>query len=112
VSFAACRRRGCLNCGACLVKSLPLVRKPGSLITLVSVGSIVLAFLSILNGANAGEPSVPLSPGDHTIKLNYGERDRSALIHVPPRAPEQQHLPVVFNFHGGEAMPPINSNIC
>jgi polyhydroxybutyrate depolymerase len=84
-----------------LCESLPLTRKPGSLITLLSVGSILLAFFSILNVANAGEPSVPLSPGDHTIKLNHGERDRSALIHVPLRAPEQQHLPVVFNFHGG-----------
>jgi len=62
---------------------------------------LFLAFFSLLGLASAGDLSAPFSPGDHTINLTYGERERSALIHVPPRAPEQQHLPVVFNFHGG-----------
>ena len=60
-----------------------------------------LAFFSIFNCVNAGELSAPLSPGDQTITLKHGGRERSALVHVPPRGPERQRLPVVFNFHGG-----------
>jgi polyhydroxybutyrate depolymerase len=86
------------------VKSLPLARKPGPLLDLVSVDGILtflLVFFSIFNCANAGESYTPLSPGDHSIILEHGERERSALVHVPPRATERQRLPVIFNFHGG-----------
>jgi polyhydroxybutyrate depolymerase len=43
----------------------------------------------------------PLTPGDHTITLQHSGFERSAIIHVPPRADDRSALPVVFNFHGG-----------
>ena len=42
-----------------------------------------------------------LGPGDHTLALKHDGRERSAIVHVPPRAPEKSQLPVLFNFHGG-----------
>jgi len=42
-----------------------------------------------------------LSPGDHAITLTHGNRERSAIVHVPPHAAELRQIPVVLNFHGG-----------
>jgi polyhydroxybutyrate depolymerase len=42
-----------------------------------------------------------LAPGDHTITVFHGGRDRSAIVHVPPRAPANENFPVLLNFHGG-----------
>ncbi len=42
-----------------------------------------------------------LSPGNHTIDLNHGGRERSAIVHVPPQAAGKRELAVVLNFHGG-----------
>lgn len=42
-----------------------------------------------------------LSPGDHTFMLTHGNRTRTAIVHVPPRAVEARRLPIVLNFHGG-----------
>ncbi|MGH7816720.1 MAG: extracellular catalytic domain type 1 short-chain-length polyhydroxyalkanoate depolymerase [Candidatus Binatia bacterium] len=33
--------------------------------------------------------------------VKHGGRERSAIVHVPPRAQEKAQLPVVLNFHGG-----------
>jgi polyhydroxybutyrate depolymerase len=43
----------------------------------------------------------PLAPGDHTVAVKHGGRERSAIVHVPRRAGEKSALPVVLNFHGG-----------
>jgi polyhydroxybutyrate depolymerase len=42
-----------------------------------------------------------LSPGNHTIRLNHGGRERSAIVHVPPQAAGNRKPAVVLNFHGG-----------
>jgi len=63
--------------------------------------TFLLLFFSIFNCATAGASSTPLSPGDHSIILKHAELERSALVHVPPRATERQRLRVIFNFHGG-----------
>jgi polyhydroxybutyrate depolymerase len=51
--------------------------------------------------ANAAGLAPTLSPGDHTITLSHGARERSAIVHVPRRAVEMREIPVVLNFHGG-----------
>ncbi|TMA61478.1 MAG: hypothetical protein E6J73_11895, partial [Deltaproteobacteria bacterium] len=42
-----------------------------------------------------------LSPGNHPITLSHGDRERSAIVHVPPRAVGKSEIPVIINFHGG-----------
>jgi polyhydroxybutyrate depolymerase len=42
-----------------------------------------------------------LSVGDHTIALRYGDRERSAIVHVPAHATERRDFPIIINFHGG-----------
>ena len=42
-----------------------------------------------------------LTVGDHVITVQYGARERSAIVHVPVRAPERRDIPVIINFHGG-----------
>jgi polyhydroxybutyrate depolymerase len=42
-----------------------------------------------------------LSPGNHTMTLTQGTRERRAIVHVPPRAVQVREIPVVLNFHGG-----------
>ncbi len=62
----------------------------------------VICFL--LAGAmplNAAESSDFLAPGDHSIILKHGGRERSAIVHVPPTATDNRELAVVLNFHGG-----------
>jgi polyhydroxybutyrate depolymerase len=51
--------------------------------------------------ANAARLAPTLSPGNQTITLSHGARERSAIVHVPPRAVEMRAIPVVLNFHGG-----------
>ncbi len=45
--------------------------------------------------------AAPLAPGNHTVTLTHGARERSAIVHVPPAAAQRTALPVVLNFHGG-----------
>jgi len=45
----------------------------------------------------------PLGPGDHERKLTVGGRQRSYLVHIPPRYDSQQPTPAVVAFHGGGA---------
>jgi polyhydroxybutyrate depolymerase len=41
------------------------------------------------------------APGDHSLTIKHGGRQRSAIVHVPARAAAKQNLPVILNFHGG-----------
>ena len=60
--------------------------------------ALLIIFLSFLaENASAGF----LPPGDHTIRLSHDKRERSAIVHVPPRASDKRDLPVIINFHGG-----------
>src|SRR5258706_3475956 len=45
--------------------------------------------------------AAPLAPGNHTVTLTHGARERSAIVHVPSAAAQKTALPVVLNFHGG-----------
>jgi polyhydroxybutyrate depolymerase len=45
----------------------------------------------------------PLGPGTHTLSLDVGGLQRSAIVHVPPRYDGTMPLPVVLAFHGGMA---------
>ena len=74
-----------------LAKSFNIFIAPAVLLTAVLVASA--------NAAGRGAPI--LSPGNHTITLSDGARERSAIVHVPPRAVEMGAIPVVLNFHGG-----------
>lgn len=45
------------------------------------------------------EPGDSLTPGDHTIELRHGGRDRAYIVHVPPT--HDGPTPVLVAFHGG-----------
>jgi polyhydroxybutyrate depolymerase len=62
---------------------------------------VFIALLSLLTAAIAFVLAAPLSPGDHSLTIKQGARERSAIVHVPPHAIEKTALPVVLNFHGG-----------
>jgi polyhydroxybutyrate depolymerase len=62
---------------------------------------IFVALLSLLTAAIAYVIAAPSSPGDHSLTIKVGGRERSAIVHVPPRAVEKSALAVVLNFHGG-----------
>ena len=61
----------------------------------------VLLLLLVFVARAAWALSASLSPGDHTVTLQFAGRERSSIVHVPRRAAERQVLPVVVNFHGG-----------
>jgi len=42
-----------------------------------------------------------LAQGSQTFDIQYGGRDRSYIVHVPPQAASGRPLPLVINFHGG-----------
>lgn len=42
----------------------------------------------------------PLGPGDHTRKLTVDGRERSYLVHIPPKYDHKKPTPVVLVFHG------------
>jgi polyhydroxybutyrate depolymerase len=62
---------------------------------------LFFVFAAALALANTCVQAASLGPGDHTITLKHGGRERSAIAHVPPRASEKAQLPVLLNFHGG-----------
>ena len=62
---------------------------------------LALLHFVLLPWAEAAEVSLLLKAGNQTITLTHGGRERSAIVHVPPRAAEKSRLPVIFNFHGG-----------
>jgi polyhydroxybutyrate depolymerase len=61
----------------------------------------LLALLLLIGAAPALAASSTLVPGDHTVTLQHGGRERSAIVHVPRQAAERPAFPVVLNFHGG-----------
>jgi poly(3-hydroxybutyrate) depolymerase len=44
--------------------------------------------------------SPPLGPGDHTRTLQLDGRERSYLVHIPPKLDLKAPAPVVLIFHG------------
>lgn len=62
---------------------------------------LLILFVAAFPSANNRLQAATLGPGDHTITLKHGGRERSAIVHVPPRAPEKAQLAVLLNFHGG-----------
>lgn len=66
----------------------------------------MLGLLVLLHGCRGDAPpaqpkSGPLAAGDHERSLVVGERERSFILHVPPRVREGRPLPLVIAFHGG-----------
>ena len=61
----------------------------------------LLALLLNFGVSQAWALAPSFTPGDHTVALNHGGRERSAIVHVPRRAAARQVFPVVLNFHGG-----------
>ena len=57
--------------------------------------------VAVLAFANVNVLAEFLPPGNHIIAIKQGAGERSAIIHVPPRATERRGLPLVLNFHGG-----------
>jgi polyhydroxybutyrate depolymerase len=42
-----------------------------------------------------------LKPGNHDLSLQFGNRTRRYIVHVPPQATAGRPLPAVLSFHGG-----------
>jgi polyhydroxybutyrate depolymerase len=49
----------------------------------------------------------PLTPGDHTRKLQVDGRERTYLVHVPPNHDPEKPVPVVLVFHGAAMNAPM-----
>ncbi len=65
----------------------------------VALGTAIAVLVACAGGP---APSAgPLVPGDHTVAVEHGGAERSALVHVPPQATDGRPLPVVLSFHGG-----------
>jgi polyhydroxybutyrate depolymerase len=62
---------------------------------------VFVALLSLLTAAIAYVIAAPFSPGDHSLTIKHGGRERSAIVHMPARAAVKRALPVILNFHGG-----------
>jgi polyhydroxybutyrate depolymerase len=56
---------------------------------------------ALLLSGRAAQAAPFFSPGDHAVTLRFDDGERSAIVHVPPKAPEKSALAVVLNFHGG-----------
>ena len=54
----------------------------------------------------------PLAPGDHTRTLKVDGRDRSYLVHVPPKYDPEKPTPVVLIFHGAATNASIMVAFC
>jgi polyhydroxybutyrate depolymerase len=67
----------------------------------ILIAAILFGLLSFFTMAITYALAAPLAPGDHTIVVKHGGRERSAIVHVPARAVERAALPVLLNFHGG-----------
>ncbi len=65
----------------------------------VRATAALLGILLACAGGQAREAG-RLAPGDHQRSLTHAGRERSYVLHVPPRA-ESQPLPLVLAFHGG-----------
>jgi para-nitrobenzyl esterase len=69
-----------------------------------------LALLTLAAALSAASPAAPdppststkaLPPGDHSLRLQVGGRERHYLVHVPPGYNGQTPVPVVMMLHGG-----------
>jgi polyhydroxybutyrate depolymerase len=60
---------------------------------------LFLALFSVFAHRNLS--AAYLAPGNHAITVKHGHGERSAIVHVPPRAPERRALSLILNFHGG-----------
>ena len=56
--------------------------------------------------------SNPLAPGDHTRTLQVDGRERSYLVHVPPKYDPEKPTPVVLIFHGAATNASIMVGFC
>jgi polyhydroxybutyrate depolymerase len=65
-----------------------------------AVARVAVVAFWVATGAAAGEP---LGIGNHTLSLDVAGRQRSAIVHVPPRYDPAIPMPVVLAFHGGGA---------
>ena len=66
---------------------------------------MTLALLaSLIFGVAAPQP---LGPGDHSRTLQVGGRERSYIVHVPPKYDPKKPTPVVLAFHGAMTNAPI-----
>ena len=54
----------------------------------------------------------PLAPGDHTRTLQVDGRERSYLVHIPPKHDPKKPTPVVLVFHGGGTNAQIMVRFC
>jgi polyhydroxybutyrate depolymerase len=78
-----------------------IVRADKEMIPMLRVRHLLSAAIVVATASTAGAVSPPLTPGEHTIRLQYDGRDRSYVVHVPPAARGRAPLPVVLSFHGG-----------
>lgn len=58
-------------------------------------------FLALAVRGGPGGEAAPLAPGDHQLSLTHGGRNRTFIVHMPPRRAPEGRLAVVLNFHGG-----------
>ena len=60
---------------------------------------LLLTFVLVSACARPGAPAAPLAPGDHSLRLEHGGRERSYVLHVPPHPASP--APLLLAFHGG-----------
>jgi hypothetical protein len=51
----------------------------------ILAASVIAALLTLFTAAIAYVLAAPVSPGAHAIYVKHGERERSAVVRVPPR---------------------------
>ena len=66
-----------------------------------SPASFIVIIIGCLIFADGNVFADYFSPGDHTITLTHQKRERSEIVHVPPRAIDAREIPIILNFHGG-----------
>jgi polyhydroxybutyrate depolymerase len=75
-----------------MTQTFGYLRSPASFIVII-IGCLIFADGNVFADY--------FSPGDHTITLTHQKRERSAIVHVPPRAIDAREIPIILNFHGG-----------
>lgn len=54
----------------------------------------------------------PLGPGDHTRKITVDGRERTYLVHIPPKYEPKTPTPVVLVYHGGATNADVMVRFC
>ena len=87
---------------ACLhrLSSMKLLTEKQSKLIRDAVTSFAVTLALSLLARTSGFAEL-LSAGNHTMTLHHADGERSAIVHVPPRAAEKREIAVVLNFHGG-----------